>query len=190
MRVIDLDRIWFLVGIFSIAMIGFVEAGSVPEVGMSLEIAPKLDITVPARAASGSTKVEATITLENVGLGDLWINGRMLLNTAYAPRSARELWLEVEGPESKKIEFECKVRAGAAKPQDYVLLRPGEKKQVHVNLSDCFNLRDRGTYTIYANYEDGSDSIPQAPRNGVHLRQHLRSHPAVIEIVPEPSLVR
>ena len=157
---------------------------------MAQDINPQLDVTLPSRVPSGDAKIVGTITFINAGLKPLWVNGRMLLNSEYAPPVTREVWLEIEGPNSRKVEFRCKVRAGAAKPGDFVLLKSQEKKSIKVNLSDCFDFHEPGTYTIHANYQDGAGAVPESPSGAVSVRQRVRSAAATLEVVPEPAVVR
>ena len=131
---------------------------------------------------SSDQAIELTVGLRNIGAGELWVNGRMLLNTPYAPKYMRELWFDVVGPGNQRIEFACKVRAGNAKPSDYRVLMPQESKQVQVRLSGCFDFTLPGTYLIRAKYQDGSEDVPPSPPGAMHLSTCLESSPAKIEI--------
>jgi len=170
-------------------MLSFFQRDSLKEKKMPAEDTLQLGLMVPPRVVAGSEKVTATLTLSNAGTSDLWVNARMLLNSAHAPAAARELWLEIEGPRSRKIEFECKVRAGAAGPEDYVALHPRQKREIQVNLLDCFDLHDAGRYVLRAYYQDGNTSVPRPPNGADHPSYRVRSNSVSVEIVGEKAPV-
>lgn len=126
--------------------------------------------------------VELEAVLQNGGDHPLWVNKRLLLNSAFVPPQFREVSLEVRGPEGQEVRFSCKIRAGEALPKDYVVLKAGEKLSTPLALQQCFDLSKEGMYTVTAHYADGNPKVPPAPAGETHLSQALTSNQVQIRI--------
>lgn len=138
-------------------------------VNAKLEISPLIEKT------SDGVKVRIKAVLTNSGASPLWVNKRMLFNTVYAPNQFREIWFDVKAPSGDKLEFRCKVKAGAAREEHYSILKLGESVERDIRLSNCFNMAEKGEYEIKAHYQDGNKEVPPAPSNTVHLKDELES---------------
>jgi hypothetical protein len=124
-----------------------------------------------------------TVELRNAGNTALWVNGRMLLNTEYAPDPYRDLWLDIQRvDEGARVDFNCKVRAGPAPDKYYRVLKPAEAITVHIALLRCFDIRKPGTYRVQAYYRDGREDPPGGPSGVAHLSAQLTSQPLTLAV--------
>ena len=149
---------------------------------MQSMVTAKLEISPSIEKTSDGVKVRIKTVLTNSGATPVWVNKRMLFNTVYAPKPFREIWFDVKAPSGDKLEFRCKVKAGAAREEHYALLKPGESVERDIRLSDCFNMAEKGEYEIKAHYQDGNKEVPPAPSNTVHLKDEFESKTIKISI--------
>lgn len=136
----------------------------------------KLEISPEGSAAN------VNVVLTNTGSSPLWVNKRFLFNTVYAPKPFREIWFDVKTPTGKRLEFICKVKAGAASQEHYTLLPPGDAVKTEIKISRCFDMREKGKYEVKAYYQDGNDEVPPSPSDALHLKEELVSETIKIEI--------
>jgi hypothetical protein len=144
-----------------------------------------LEVVVQSQRASTTREIMVRIRLRNTGDRDLWLNRRMLLNSGYVPEEYRELWLDILGPGSQRVEFACKVRTGPPQPEDYGLLEVGQAIEEKVKLAECFEISSRGTYRVVAHYRDGGTVPPPPPAGAAPLRGEVVSEPVVIKVPQE-----
>jgi hypothetical protein len=128
--------------------------------------------------------VNITAQLKNSGSQNLWVNKRLLVNSAGSPAVMREVWVKVVGPDGKEVPFSSRVRAGEARPTDFGLLKPGEKVTKQFKLSNYFKLEAPGTYEVTAHYQDGTKEVPPTPGGAAHWKEQLSSAPAKFELLP------
>lgn len=123
------------------------------------------------------------VKLRNAGTAALWVNGRLLLNSEYAPPPFRELWLDIQRvDDGTHVEFNCKVRAGPATDADYRVLKPAEAITVQIPLVQCFDIRTPGTYRVQAYYHDGRQDPPNSPSGASPLSTQLMSQPITVVV--------
>ena len=142
----------------------------------------KLEISSTIKKTSDDQEVSINTVLSNTGSSPLWVNKRLLFNTVYAPKPFREIWFDVKAPNGKILEFECKIKAGAAREEHYTLLPPGEVIKAEIKISKCFDMQEKGTYQIKAHYQDGNKEVPPAPEDAAHLKEELESETIKIAI--------
>ena len=128
-----------------------------------------------AQESHSKGPVIATVTLKNESNHHLWFNARMLLNTEHAPEPFRELWMEVHGPDGNRLSFDCKIKAGRTKRDQYRVLHVGAQASFVVPL-DCYDLSRQGVYRLVLHYQDGTPHPPAPPQDRCHhLRERLTS---------------
>jgi hypothetical protein len=174
-------RLAAVVGIGGLWLAGSVAAQSG---GKSMGEKTVANVQILAKQAEfkAGEPVEVEAVLQNSGDQPLWVNKRLLLNSAFAPPPFREVSLDVRGPdEGQEVRFICKIRAGEALPKDYVVLKAGEKLSAPLPLK-CFDLSKEGVYTVTAHYADGNPKVPPPPAGETHLSQPLTSSPVQIRI--------
>jgi hypothetical protein len=152
---------------------------------MTTKTAVKLELLSTSPRVVSGQPVNVTAQLRNTGSGEVWVNKRMLLNTAHAPASMREVWLEVTGPDGQGVPFSCKIRAGQAQADDYELLGPNDTIPIQLDLTECFDFKETGSYRIQASYQDGTPDAPAAPAGVKHLVDRLDSAVLTIEVRSE-----
>lgn len=142
----------------------------------------KLEISPFIKESPDGHETSVNAVLTNNGSSPLWVNKRFLFNTVYAPKPFREIWFDVTSPTGKKLEFICKVKAGSARQEHYVLLPPGENVKAEVKISRCFDMKEKGKYEIKAHYQDGNSEVPPSPSEALHLKEELVSETIKISI--------
>lgn len=135
----------------------------------------KLDVEMSADRFNVGGDVELALVLTNVAPDDLWVNERLLVNSAHAPAPFREIWVDLQGPGAKRLNFTRKIRAGFADPQHYVVLGPGRSVKTSLNLARYFDLTVEGGYALIVSYQDGNPEPPQAPSGARHFAGKVRS---------------
>ena len=160
-------------------------ASVLPGMGRELDVIKnaRLELTPSSQTVSKDGVIEVTAILRNVGKRPLWVNERMLVNTVHSPRYMRELWLDLTGPDGGTVDFECKVRAGAASARNYRVLSPGARRRIKLKLDECFDFGRPGTYLIKANYQDGTIQVPAAPHAEPHFGDALESNSIRVEVL-------
>jgi hypothetical protein len=98
--------------------------------------------------------VEVTVAVENTGDEPLAINGRLLVNHPWAPPSERELSFDIDGPPDFVNLRRVHVNAGAAGPEDFVVLSPGGEIECRVELTEYSSMHLPGLYRVRATYEN------------------------------------
>lgn len=152
-------------------------AANMPEpTSVQLSFSPT-SATVPA-----GEPVRGRLSVRNDGAAPVWLNRRFLWNAGHARPFYREVWFTVRGPDAAELPFTCKVRAGAATAEDYALLGPGEQLTEDVELSQCFDLSQPGTYEVQAHYGDGTQERPAAPQGALPLVESLDAPPVKIVV--------
>lgn len=142
----------------------------------------KLEISPSVKQTTDGAEIVVNAVLTNTGSTALWVNKRMLFNTVYAPKNFREIWFDVKSPGGKMLEFQCKVKAGAARPEHYVALPAGESVNAEIKLSRCFDMKEKGNYQVQAHYQDGNKEVPPAPADAKHLAGELQSAPIKVAV--------
>jgi hypothetical protein len=122
----------------------------------------ELTLELPARQVSLSEPVHVRFTLRNPGPQPVTVNGRLLLNTPYAPASARELTLQVEGPEGYRSTRAVQVNAGRPQAESFVVLAPGESRSASYELTRFQSMHLPGRYLLRATYRSAAppDALP------------------------------
>jgi hypothetical protein len=134
--------------------------------GRPVAAAAKTDLLFSIKMSGSSvgagTAPELEFTFSNRGNATVFFNRRTLINSQLATAPSREIWLEVRPDGGKALDFQCKVRAGQAGAQAYVLLHPGESFSKIAPL-DCFDLSRPGHFRIRAHFQDGTPRPPAPP---------------------------
>ncbi|MFO0578850.1 MAG: hypothetical protein U1A78_33015 [Polyangia bacterium] len=146
------------------------------------EAGASLTLTMDPAVVARGGDVTAQLVLRNGGSASLWVNQRLLVNTEHAPAEAREVTLEVTGPDGKKLPFLEKIRAGAAEAKHFKELKPGAEKGIKLELSRYFDFSQPGTYRVTAVYQDGNKAAPKVPAGAAPLSATLRSNTLEITV--------
>ena len=99
----------------------------------------------------------ATVTLVNAGGEPVMVNGRLALNTAFAPSEYREVAIVVSDPQGAPVPFEAKVNIGSPAARDFKTLQPAESVQHRYDLAAYYDLKKPGTYAVQAIYHNQAE---------------------------------
>ena len=122
-----------------------------------------LELTLNLNKASFAPgePINGKITLRNAGSDAVKVNGRLALNTPYAPEEMREIAFVLSDPSGAPLDFRAKVNVGAPKDDEFKTLQPGEAIAQSYNLAKYYDLRKPGTYSVQAAYQNQSE--PEFP---------------------------
>jgi hypothetical protein len=137
-------------------------AGRAPRVERSARAARStlplsIEVRVTPEDAPVGTPTTVVATLRNVASEPLLINRRMLLNREGAPG---EIWLDLSGPEGYRNRRGFRIRVGAAGPEFFVTLAPGESVERSWTLDDYRSLDVPGAYEVAITYHNESPHAP------------------------------
>src|SRR5450755_3960778 len=98
----------------------------------------------------------------------------MLIFTEASP--FREIWLDiVHSSSSEQVAVNCRSGGGYAKPEDYVLLRPGSEISVQASLF-CIPFPNAGPWRVTAHYHDDNRYVPRPAASAVWFGGTLTSN--------------
>ncbi len=109
-----------------------------------------------AQFAAGEP-ITGRITLRNAGSDAVKVNGRLALNTPYAPEEMREIAFALSDPSGAPLDFQAKVNIGAPRDNQFKTLAPGEAIERSYNLAAYYDLAKPGTYAVQAVYQNQSE---------------------------------
>ena len=124
-----------------------------------LELTFSLD---QADIAAG-TPVMARVTLRNNGPEPALVNGRLALNTPFAPLPFRDVSLTVTGPSGDGLDFLPKVNIGTPRDSYFRSLAPGDVVERTYALQDYYSFDQPGRYSIQATYQNQADPTTGQP---------------------------
>jgi hypothetical protein len=85
------------------------------------------------------------------------VNGRLAVNSRWAPEPMREVVFTVVGPSGKPLRFGAKIRIGHPRPEHFRTLAPGESVETTCRLDRYFSLTEPGRYSVSAAYASTQD---------------------------------
>lgn len=98
-----------------------------------------------------------TLKLENTGDQPLVVNSRFLVNVAVGPH---EVVLQAIGPDKTTLPFESKIRA-SFNGDRFTTLAPHQAVTSAYDMSNDFELKQPGDYSVRGWYENQSDAPPK-----------------------------
>jgi len=104
-------------------------------------------------------KIFIDLVLKNIGNSPICINSRMAVNHKSAPPQYREIELFLERRGGNRIDFDCKVNIRRATGKEYKILQPGESITRRYEMTNCFQFKKTGEYTVKANFQDGTKAV-------------------------------
>lgn len=111
------------------------------------------DVSAGASKMTGAD-VRIEVTLRNASLHHrLRVNVRGMLASATSPNAVRDLWFEItDKTRDERIDFDCRIRGGAASASEYSTLEPGQGVKF-VHTLRCFQLPSKGTFDVTAHID-------------------------------------
>jgi len=105
--------------------------------------------------------INGVVRLRNVGPEPIPVNGRLAINTPYAPEEMRDIAFTVSGPAGANLDFQIKVNVGEPAESDFKTLQPGEVIEKRYDLARYYELVQPGTYSVRAEYQNQAESQPR-----------------------------
>src|SRR6185295_8777795 len=105
--------------------------------------------------------IKGVVRLRNAGSQSVRVNGRLAINTPYAPEEMRDLAFTVNDPSGSVLDFQLKVNVGAPADDEFKTLPPGEAIEKQFDLARYYDLKQAGAYSVRAEYQNQSE--PQSP---------------------------
>jgi hypothetical protein len=147
-----------IVSFFLVAFLGGLTAAP-PEREESEKKEPlKFDILFEKTAFRFGEPVKCKMSLTNTGEKPLTVNKRFLVNWPFP--SPHEVYFVIKDAKDRRLIFQFFIRAFDPKADDFTTLSPGESvayglfEPSDYDLSEAYDLKKTGTYTIYAVYEN------------------------------------
>ncbi len=148
------------------------------------EVALELEVILPSLRFTLGEPIACTVRLVNTGGRAVWLNRRLLFNTVHAPAAYRELWVDMQGPGGKRLDFQRKIRVGPATAQHFGVLAPGAVIEASLALTRNFDMAAPGDYAFVVSYQDGCSEAPPAPAQTQVFAGKLRSEVVELKLVP------
>lgn len=102
--------------------------------------------------------ISARLVLENIGADSVLIKNRMVPNFSFAPEPVRDIVFVGTYPSGGEIEFGVYILVRFPKPDDFVILSPGETvEHTYNDLGRYYGFSQPGKYSIHAVYQNQSD---------------------------------
>lgn len=118
----------------------------------------KFDILFEKTVFDLGEPVKCKMSLINTGEKPITVNKRFLVNWPFP--SPHEVYFVIKDAKGRRLMFQFIIRAFDPKADDFTTLSPGESvtygplKPADYDLSEAYDLKKTGTYTIYAVYEN------------------------------------
>ena len=116
-----------------------------------------LTLTLTQATFAQGEPINAQVRLRNSGGEAATVNGRLAVNTPYAPEEMREIAFTLTDPTGALVDFQVKVNIGAPGDTDFRTLAPGEAIAQSYNLAKYFALVLPGVYAVQALYQNQSE---------------------------------
>ena len=101
------------------------------------------------------------LRLRNGGSEAVKVNGRLAINTPYAPEEMRDIAFAVSDPAGVVLDFQLKVNVGEPADDEFKTLQPGEVIERRFDLARYYDLGRPGVYSVRVEYQNQSE--PQSP---------------------------
>lgn len=124
--------------------------------------------------------MRVSTSLQNTGDKDVIIHNRMALNSPNAPELVRDITYIIMGPTGERVPFLARVSVRPTNTDDFIVLSPGETIEQSYNIDEFYYIRDIGSYTIFAVYQNMLDSDNNIPI----WKGELTSNSEMFEITP------
>ena len=117
----------------------------------------ELTLTLNQDKYAPGEPINSLVRLRNAGSEAVKVNGRLAINTPYAPEEMRDIAFAVSDPSGAVVDFQLKVNVGAPADNEFKTLQPGEVIEQSYNLARYYDLKRPGTYSVQAAYQNQSE---------------------------------
>ncbi len=119
----------------------------------------ELTLTLNQATFAPGQAINAQVRLRNAGREAVTVNGRLALNTPYAPEEMREIAFRLADPAGALLDFQVKVNVGEPADNEFKTLAPGEAIKRSYNLAKYFKVAFPGTFSVQAIYQNQSEPV-------------------------------
>jgi hypothetical protein len=117
----------------------------------------KLVLTLDEERIALGQPIHGKLSLQNGGDDPLLVNSRLTINKSFAPAPFREVYLTLNDPSGKPVEFMLKINIGEPRPNDFSELAPGDYAEKEFDLDMYYLLEQPGSYSLQAVYENHAE---------------------------------
>ena len=125
--------------------------------------------------------ITGLVRLRNMDGEPATVNGRLALNTPYAPQGMREIAFRLTDPSGTPLEFQAKVNVGAPRDNHFKTLGPGEALERSYDLAQYYDFGQPGTYSVQAVYQNLSE--PEAGHGPAVWQGEIESLPTTFTVL-------
>src|SRR5262245_38461167 len=101
--------------------------------------------------------IPGKITITNNGDSAALINGRLAINSPFAPEEFCDVYFTITNLEGKEEFFGSRINIGEPEAKDFKELAAGQTVDLSFNLRNFYNLKTPGGYSVQATYQNVSD---------------------------------